>query len=46
MNRAPRQRIVVLDRATVAPQIRLRAPFFDHEFAAYDATAPGRWSSA
>lgn len=34
-------RIVFLDRATIAPQIRLRAPRFAHELVEYDHTAPG-----
>ena len=33
------QRIVFLDRATIAPQIRLRAPAFAHELIEHDATA-------
>lgn len=33
-------RIVFLDRSTVAPQIRLRAPAFAHELVAHDDTAP------
>lgn len=33
-------RIVFLDRATIAPQIRLRAPSFDHEWVEHDDTAP------
>lgn len=33
------QRIVFLDRATVAPQIRLRAPSFAHELVEYAHTA-------
>ena len=41
MNPVPRQRIVFLDRATLAPQIRLRAPSFAHELVAHDDTAPG-----
>jgi glycerate dehydrogenase len=34
------QRIVFLDRATIAPQIRLRAPSFAHELVEHDDTAP------
>jgi glycerate dehydrogenase len=34
------QRIVFLDRATLAPQIRLRAPSFVHELFEHDDTAP------
>jgi glycerate dehydrogenase len=33
-------RIVFLDRATLAPQIRLRAPTFAHELAEHDDTTP------
>lgn len=32
------QRIVFLDRATLAPQIRLRRPRFEHEFVEHDRT--------
>ncbi len=35
------ERIVFLDRATFAPQIRLRRPSFPHEFVDYPQTAPG-----
>lgn len=35
------ERIVFLDRATFAPQIRLRRPSFSHEFVDYPQTAPG-----
>ena len=34
------QRIVFLDRATLAPQVRLRAPAFAHELIEHDDTAP------
>lgn len=34
------QKIVFLDRATIAPQIRLRPPAFAHELVEYDHTAP------
>jgi glycerate dehydrogenase len=34
-----KHRIVFLDRATIAPQIRLRAPSFDHELIEHDDTA-------
>jgi glycerate dehydrogenase len=34
------QRIVFLDRATLAPQIRLRAPSFAHDLVEHDDTAP------
>lgn len=33
------ERIVFLDRSTIAPQIRLRAPAFAHELTEYDDTA-------
>jgi glycerate dehydrogenase len=33
-------RIVFLDRATIAPQIRLRAPSFAHELVEHDDTTP------
>lgn len=42
MSPAAPQRLVFLDRATLAPQIRLRAPCFDHELVAHDDTAPGQ----
>jgi glycerate dehydrogenase len=42
MNPVTQQRIVFLDRATLAPQIRLRAPSFGHELIAHDDTAPGQ----
>jgi glycerate dehydrogenase len=34
------QRIVFLDRETIAPQIRLRRPAFAHELVEYDSTRP------
>lgn len=34
-------KIVFLDRATIAPQIRLRRPAFEHELVVHDRTAPG-----
>ena len=34
------QRIVFLDRATLAPQIRLRAPGFEHQLIEHDETSP------
>ncbi|WP_118185705.1 D-2-hydroxyacid dehydrogenase [Paraburkholderia phosphatilytica] len=34
------RKIVFLDRATLAPQIRLREPRFAHEFVEHDRTAP------
>jgi glycerate dehydrogenase len=34
------QKIVFLDRSTLAPQIRLRRPDFAHEIIEYDSTAP------
>jgi glycerate dehydrogenase len=34
-------RIVFLDRSTIAPQIRLRQPTFDHQMVAHENTAPG-----
>ncbi|WP_233850598.1 D-2-hydroxyacid dehydrogenase [Paraburkholderia sp. HD33-4] len=34
------QKIVFLDRATLAPQIRLSRPAFEHEFAEFEHTAP------
>lgn len=40
MNHASLQRIVFLDRATLAPQIRLHTPSFAHELVAHDDTAP------
>ncbi len=33
-------KIVFLDRSTIAPQIRLRRPAFEHEMAEHDTTAP------
>ncbi len=33
-------KIVFLDRATIAPQIRLRSPAFAHELVVHDRTAP------
>ena len=33
-------RIVFLDRATLAPEIRLRAPAFPHEMVVYESTTP------
>jgi glycerate dehydrogenase len=33
-------KIVFLDRATIAPQIRLRSPSFEHELVAHEHTAP------
>lgn len=32
-------KIVFLDRATLSPEVRLRAPAFEHELASYDRTA-------
>jgi glycerate dehydrogenase len=40
MNATAAQRIVFLDRATLAPQIRLRAPAFAHELLEHEDTAP------
>jgi glycerate dehydrogenase len=37
-----KHRIVFLDRATIAPQIRVRAPSFDHDWTEHDDTAPGQ----
>ncbi|SAL44616.1 glycerate dehydrogenase [Caballeronia cordobensis] len=34
------QKIVFLDRATLAPQIALKRPAFEHELVEYDRTAP------
>jgi glycerate dehydrogenase len=34
------QKIVFLDRATIAPQIRLRPPAFEHELIEYERTSP------
>src|SRR5215831_4680766 len=34
------RRIVFLDRSTLAPQVRLRRPRFDHELVEYDNTSP------
>ncbi len=34
------QKIVFLDRATIAPQISLRRPSFDHEFVEHEHTGP------
>ena len=34
------QRIVFLDRSTIAPQIRLRRPRFDHELIEHERTGP------
>src|SRR6185312_10249368 len=34
------QKVVFLDRATIAPQIRLRKPAFEHEFIEHATTAP------
>ncbi|HEX3382329.1 MAG TPA: D-2-hydroxyacid dehydrogenase [Paraburkholderia sp.] len=34
------EKIVFLDRATLAPQIRLSRPAFEHEFVEFDQTAP------
>jgi glycerate dehydrogenase len=34
------EKIVFLDRATLAPQIRLSRPAFEHEFVEFDHTAP------
>ncbi|QCP54858.1 D-2-hydroxyacid dehydrogenase [Trinickia violacea] len=34
------EKIVFLDRATLAPQIKLRKPGFAHEFVEYEKTAP------
>ena len=34
------ERIVFLDRATLAPQIRLRAPGFEHQLIEHDETSP------
>ena len=34
------QKIVFLDRATIAPQIQVRRPAFEHEFIEYDQTRP------
>jgi glycerate dehydrogenase len=36
------QRIVFLDRGTIAPQIRLGTPTFPHTFTAFDKTDPGQ----
>jgi glycerate dehydrogenase len=36
------QRIVFLDRGTVAPQIRMGNPSFQHTLTEYDQTAPGQ----
>ncbi|HKX43925.1 MAG TPA: D-2-hydroxyacid dehydrogenase [Burkholderiaceae bacterium] len=33
-------RIVFLDRSTIAPQIRLRPPAFDHQMIAHETTSP------
>ncbi len=35
-----RPRIVMLDRDTIAPQVKLRAPAFGHDLTVYDRTAP------
>ena len=35
------QKIVFLDRATLAPQITLRRPAFDHQWTEHERTAPG-----
>ena len=35
------QRIVFLDRSTLAPAVRLRKPRFEHTLAEHDRTAPG-----
>ncbi|MBS0447746.1 MAG: D-2-hydroxyacid dehydrogenase [Proteobacteria bacterium] len=35
------ERIVFLDRATIAPQVSLRRPAFDHHYVEHDHTAPG-----
>jgi glycerate dehydrogenase len=40
MNATAAHRIVFLDRATLAPQIRLRTPAFAHELLEHDDTAP------
>lgn len=42
MNPVTPQRIVFLDRATLAPQVLLRAPYFAHELIAHDDTAPAQ----
>lgn len=34
------QKIVILDRETLAPQINLKRPAFEHELVEYDRTAP------
>jgi len=34
------RKIVFLDRSTIAPQIRLRRPAFEHELVEHDSTAP------
>ena len=33
-------RIVFLDRATIAPQVRLRRPSFEHELIQHEQTQP------
>ncbi len=39
------EKIVVLDRATIAPNINVRAPVFAHEWLDYDSTAPDQVAS-
>ncbi len=39
------EKIVVLDRATIAPNINVRAPVFAHEWVDYDSTAPDQVAS-
>jgi glycerate dehydrogenase len=40
MQENPMPKIVFLDRATIAPQIRLRAPAFPHELVVHEDTQP------